>query len=412
MHSDHPQIASGSPPVEWPPMLRATIGALLKRMLRRIDCGEILLQTPGGRCVTIAGMRGGEQAQIKIHNWKCLLRLVGGGDLGFADGFLAGEWSTPNIHGFLSAAAPRSTKAASFERLRPPQPLTWLRHALLNRNTRRGSRRNIRAHYDLGNDFYRLWLDPSMTYSSAIYTAPRETLEQAQQNKLNRVTELLDLNGGERILEIGCGWGALARHLIEQAGCHVTGLTLSTEQLGYARRQLKQCGLADRSDLRLEDYRDTTGSYDRVVSIEMLEAVGEAYWPTFFGKLRQRLKVGGIAALQVITIDENRFEKYRRRPEFIQRYIFPGGMLPTIDIVKQEVENAGLRLASTEFFANSYARTLAEWHDRFLNAWPSIEALGFDLRFKRMWEYYLAYCRLGFEIGALNVGLYKIERSS
>jgi cyclopropane-fatty-acyl-phospholipid synthase len=362
--------------------------------------------------VVISGKRGGEQAHIRIHSWKCLLRLLVGGDLGFAEGFLAGEWSTPDLHLFLSAAAPRSTCEASFERLRPPQPLTWLRHAMLNRNTRRGSRRNIRAHYDLGNDFYRLWLDPSMTYSSAIYTSPYEMLAQAQQNKLDRVTGLLALNGGERVLEIGCGWGALARHLIERADCHVTGLTLSTEQLGHARQQLAERGLTGRSSLQLEDYRDAGGCYDRIVSIEMLEAVGEAYWPLFFDNLRQRLDVGGIAVLQVITIDESRFESYRRRPEFIQRYIFPGGMLPTIEIIEQLVSHSGLQLVSTEFFADSYARTLADWHDRFLDAWPSIEALGFDTRFKRMWEYYLAYCRLGFEIGALNVGLYKIARAS
>ncbi|WP_245350537.1 cyclopropane-fatty-acyl-phospholipid synthase family protein [Bradyrhizobium sp. UFLA03-84] len=412
MRTDHQQTAPAWMPVEWPPVLRATIGVLLRRMLGRIDCGEILVQLPGGRGVTISGSRGGEQAHIRIHSWKCLLRLLAGGDLGFAEGYLADEWSTPNIHAFLSAAAPRSTHEASFERLRPPQPLTWLRHALLNRNTRRGSRRNIRAHYDLGNDFYRLWLDPSMTYSSGIYTSPYQTLAQAQQVKLDRVAELLELNGGENILEIGCGWGALARHLIERHHCHVTGLTLSTEQLGYAREKLAAQGLADKSDLRLEDYRDTDGRYDRVVSIEMLEAVGEAYWPLFFDKLRQRLGAGGVGVLQVITIDERRFEGYRRRPEFIQRYIFPGGMLPTIDIVKRLVSSSGLRLVSTEFFADSYARTLADWHDRFLDAWASIEPLGFDIRFKRMWEYYLAYCRLGFEIGALNVGLYKIERSS
>lgn len=412
MRTNHEHAAPGWMPIEWPPVLRATIGVLLRRMLRRIDCGEILVQLPGGRGVAISGSRGGEPVHIRIHSWKCLLRLFAHGDLGFAEGYLAGEWSTPNIHAFLSAAAPRSTHEASFERLKPPQPLTWLRHALLNRNTRRGSRRNIRAHYDLGNDFYRLWLDPSMTYSSAIYASPCQALAQAQQSKLDRITELLALDGGERVLEVGCGWGALARHLIERRRCRVTGLTLSTEQLGYAREQLAAHGLADRSDLRLEDYRDTEGSYDRVVSIEMLEAVGEAYWPLFFDNLGKRLKVGGTAVLQVITIDERRFDNYRRRPEFIQRHIFPGGMLPTVGIIKRLVSNSGLRLVSAEFFADSYARTLADWHDRFLDAWPSIEALGFDLRFKRMWEYYLAYCRLGFEIGALNVGLYKIERSS
>jgi cyclopropane-fatty-acyl-phospholipid synthase len=412
MHSEQQQTVPGSIMVEWPRVLRATVGTLLKKVLRRLDCGEIVLIAPGGRGIAITGMRSGEHAHIRIHNWRCLLRLLFGGDLGFAEGYLAGEWSTPNLHAFLSAAATRSAQARSFERLKPPRPLIWLRHALFNRNTRGGSRRNIRAHYDLGNDFYRLWLDPSMTYSSAIFSSPQQTIEEAQQAKLDRVTELLDIKGGEHVLEIGCGWGALARHLVETADCQVTGLTLSPEQLDYARQQIAQQGLAQRADLRLEDYRDNAGSFDRIVSIEMLEAVGEAYWPLFFDNLRQRLKVNGTAVLQVITIDQSRFESYRRRPEFIQRYIFPGGMLPTVEILKRQVEDCGLRLVSSEHFGGSYARTLAIWHDRFQRAWPSIEAMGFDVRFKRMWEYYLAYCRLGFEIGALDVGLYKIERCS
>jgi len=386
---------------------RASLNSFTQRMLRKIDCGEILVQTPGGRRLLIGGKRVGEQTHLAIHSWKCMLRLLTGGDLGFAEGYLAGEWSTPNLHSFLSAAARRSADSASFEALRPPQPLTRFRHAL-NRNTRRGSRRNIAAHYDLGNDFYRLWLDPSMTYSSAIYTSPGETLDDAQRNKLDRVIDLLDLNGGERILEIGCGWGGLAGHVIDRADCHVTGLTLSNEQLAYAGQRLAERGYAGKTDLKLQDYRDESGTYDRVVSIEMLEAVGEAYWPTFFANLRQRLNPQGAAVLQVITIDQSRFESYRRRPEFIQRYIFPGGMLPTTEILGQLVDKSGLRLTSSEFFGESYALTLADWHRRFLEAWPSIKALGFDERFKRMWEYYLAYCRLGFEIGVLNVGLHKI----
>lgn len=387
-----------------PPLLNS----LLQRMLRKIDCGEILLQTPGGRRFLIGGKRAGEQTHVAVHRWKCMLRLLVSGDLGFAEGYLAGEWSTPNIYSFLSAAGSRSSDTASFEGLKPPQPLTKFRHAL-NRNTKRGSRRNIAAHYDLGNDFYQFWLDSSMTYSSATYSSLDETLEDAQRGKLDRVIDLLGLSGGEQVLEIGCGWGGLAGRIIERTDCHVTGLTLSTEQLAYAQRQLAQRGLAGKSDLRLQDYRDANGTYDRVVSIEMLEAVGEAYWPTFFANLRQRLNPHGAAVLQVITIDRSRFESYRRRPEFIQRYIFPGGMLPTTEIIEQLVAKAGLRLVSSEFFGDCYARTLTEWHRRFQEAWPFIKALGFDDRFKRMWDYYLAYCRLGFEIGVLNVGLYKIE---
>lgn len=409
MSSESQQTAAGSVDIARAPTSPALLKPLMQRMLRKIDCGQILLQTPGGRDILIGGKRSGEQANVTIHRWKCMLRLLTSGDLGFAEGYLAGEWSTPNIYAFLSAAGRRSNGTASFEGLKPPQPLTKFRHAL-NRNTRRGSRRNIAAHYDLGNDFYRLWLDTSMTYSSAIYSSPDQTLEDAQHAKLDRVIDRLGLGGGERILEIGCGWGALAERIIERTDCHVTGLTLSTEQLAHARRLLAQRGLAGKSDLRLQDYRDACGTYDRVVSVEMLEAVGEAYWPVFFANLRQRLNPQGVAVLQVITIDQTRFESYRRRPEFIQRYIFPGGMLPTTQILEQLVAKAGLRLVSSEFFGDSYARTLAEWHRRFLKAWPAISALGFDLRFKRMWEYYLAYCRLGFETGVLNVGLYRIER--
>ena len=409
MSSENQQTAPGSLDLAGTPTPPALLKSFMQRMLRKIDCDEILLQTPGGRRVLIGGKRSGEQAQVTMHSWKCMMRLLTSGDLGFAEGYLAGEWSTPDIYAFLRAAGRRSNDTLSFEALNPPQPLTKLRHAL-NRNTRRGSRRNIAAHYDLGNDFYRLWLDSSMMYSSAIYSSPVESLEDAQRAKLDRVIDRLGLVGGERILEIGCGWGGLAERIIARTGSHVTGLTLSTEQLAHARQQLAERGFAGQSDLRLQDYRDVGGTYDRVVSVEMLEAVGEAYWPTFFENLRQRLNPQGAAVLQVITIDQSRFESYRRRPEFIQRYIFPGGMLPTTEILEQLVAKAGLRLVSSEFFGDSYARTLAEWHRRFLKAWPAISALGFDLRFKRMWEYYLAYCRLGFEIGVLNVGLYKIER--
>jgi len=409
MSSEGQQTAPGSIDTARTPTSHPPLKSFMQRMLRKVDCGEILLQTPGGRRFLIGGKRSGEQTHVTILRWKCMLRLLTGGDLGFAEGYLAGEWSTPNIYSFLSAAGRRSGDTASFEGLKPPEPLTKFRHAL-NRNTRRGSRRNIATHYDLGNDFYRLWLDPSMTYSSAIYSSPGEALEDTQLCKLDRVIDMLGLNGGERVLEIGCGWGGLAKRMLERTDCHVTGLTLSTEQLAHARRQLAQRGLAGKSDLRLQDYRDADGTYDRVVSVEMLEAVGEAYWPVFFANLRRRLKPQGVAVLQVIMIDQSRFESYRRRPEFIQRYIFPGGMLPTTEILEQLVAKSGLRLVSSEFFGDSYARTLAEWHRRFLKAWPSISALGFDLRFKRMWEYYLAYFQLGFEIGVLNVGLHRIER--
>ena len=294
---------------------------------------------------------------------------------------------------------------------RPPKPLIRLRHAL-NRNTRRGSRRNIVAHYDLGNGFYEQWLDSDMSYSSALYSPETPTLEDAQQAKIDRIVALLDLNGGENILEIGCGWGALAVRLATMDRISLTGITLSTEQLNYARHRLQKTSAAYACDLRLQDYRDVSGSYDRIVSIEMLEAVGEGYWPLFFARLRDLLRDGGVAVLQVITIDEGRFAQYRRRPDFIQRYVFPGGMLPTTGIVVNEAAKAGLKLVSSEFFGGSYGLTLAEWNRRFQRNWSSIHSSQFDDRFKRMWEYYLAYCQAGFDTGVLDVGLYKFSKKA
>jgi cyclopropane-fatty-acyl-phospholipid synthase len=249
-----------------------------------------------------------------------------------------------------------------------------------------------------------------MQYSSALFSRSGQTLEEAQENKLNRVSQLLELSGGERVLEIGCGWGGLAQHLVERHECHVTGVTLSARQLEFARERVRAHHWSRSCELRLQDYRDVRETFDRIASIEMLEAVGEAYWPTYFRKLRDTLRPGGVAVLQVITIDETRFDAYRRRPDFIQRYIFPGGMLPTPSIIRQQAADAGLHFETAEFFGDSYAQTLAEWQTRFQRAWPVIESLGFDDRFKRTWEYYLTYCQVGFEAGTVNVGLYKIRR--
>jgi cyclopropane-fatty-acyl-phospholipid synthase len=237
------------------------------------------------------------------------------------------------------------------------------------------------------------------------------TLEQAQEAKLERVIELLALRGGERVLEIGCGCGSLAQRLAQRHSCKVLGITLSAEQLAFARQQASN-EIARQLEFRLQDYRDVKGRFDRIVSIEMLEAVGEAYWPAFFAQLRVSLRLGGIAVLQVISIAESRFASYRLRPDFIQRHIFPGGMLPTPAVIEREAARAGLRLVYNQFFGSSYARTLAEWQSRFQAAWPSIKTLGFDDHFERMWEYYLAYCQVGFEAGVIDVGFYKLVRSS
>lgn len=385
------------------------IEALLGRVLRQLERGRVDIVTPDGRSLTFEGTCIGPQARLTIHSWRCLRRLATGWDVGFAEAYAAGELSSPNIAAVLRLACANETLADCLQWLRPPRFWLKLRHAL-NRNTRHGSRRNISAHYDLGNAFYRLWLDDGMTYSAALFSNLTQTLEEAQDSKLDRVSDLLELTGGEQVLEIGCGWGSMAERLLAR-DCAVVGLTLSAEQLTFARDRLYDHCQDGRCELRLEDYRDSIGVFDRVVSIEMLEAVGEAYWPVYFEKLRDSLRPGGIAVLQVITIDEARYDAYRSRPDFIQKHIFPGGMLPTASIIESQAAWADLHLADSQFFSQSYARTLEIWRQRFQQAWPHITRLGFDERFKRLWEYYLAYCQVGFETGTVKVGFYKFVRN-
>ena len=383
---------------------------LLSRALDGAVHGRLQVQTPRGSVVTFGGREKIPQASMKIHSWNLLRRAAFGWDVGFAESYMAGEWSTPDLPELLGFMCRNAAMGESFRALRFRLP-GRLRHAL-NRNTRRGSRRNIAAHYDLGNAFYAQWLDPGMMYSSGIYSSGTETLADAQDVKLDRVAELLELSGGEDVLEIGCGWGGLAERLALRHGSHVTGLTLSSEQLAHAQERISRSDAAGCCEFRLQDYRDAGGAYDRIVSVEMLEAVGQAYWPLYFETVRGRLRKDGIAVLQVITIGERYFQSYRDHPDFIQHYVFPGGMLPTPRIIAQEAGKAGLRLVSSETFGKSYARTLMDWRARFRSAWPAIEALGFDERFKRMWDYYLCYCEAGFETGVLDVGLYKIVHDS
>lgn len=389
---------------------RSIIEAILRRIVGDLECGELVIETPAGNRLVLSGARSGLQAKVIIHSWRCLWRIFLNEDIGFADAYIAGEWSSPNLVDLLKLCCKNSAMVESLSFLRTPRFWLRLRHAM-NRNTKRGSRRNIAAHYDLGNEFYAHWLDAGMTYSAAMFSSGDQTLEEAQDEKLDHILKFLDLAGGESVLEIGCGWGSLAERLIDRHDCTVTGITLSAEQLAYAQRRLRESGLDGRADLRLQDYRDVREIYDRIVSIEMLEAVGEAYWPTYFAKLRDSMKLGGVAVLQVITIDEARYEDYRRKPDFIQKYVFPGGMLPTVEIIEREAAKAGLQLVAQEYFSEGYARTLEEWHRRFQDAWPAIKGRGFDERFKRTWEYYLSYCQAGFEIGAINVGLYKVARA-
>jgi cyclopropane-fatty-acyl-phospholipid synthase len=388
---------------------RPSIGSrLFSRIARRIIRGSLTVRTPEGTTLHFKGREEGPHAELHFARWRALYRLATGGSLGFAEAYMAEDWSSPDLATFLELVARNEQDLSVPNGLAPLRVINRLIHRA-RRNTKRGSRRNIAAHYDLGNAFYAPWLDAGMSYSSAIYPKGTETLEEAQDAKIDRVMQQLDLHGGEEVLEIGCGWGALAEAMMRH-GCQVTGLTLSKEQLAYAEKRLAQSAHNGSASLRLQDYRDVGGVFDRIVSIEMIEAVGADNWTHYFGVLRDRLKRGGLAVLQAITIDDSRFEAYRSSPDFIQRYIFPGGMLLTPSIIKEHAQKAGLILEHAENFAASYAQTLAEWQRRFEAAWPKIAELGFDMRFRRMWEYYLAYCQAGFRMGAIDVGLYRIAK--
>ena len=381
---------------------------LVKKLLSCVESGRLTVRTPDGTTLNHQAEKPGPEAVLVLHRWRALRRLVTGGDTAFAEAYMDGDWSTPDLSALLELGA---ANIAPVERrvagLLPVRIANRIRH-ILRPNSKRGSKRNIAYHYDLGNEFYRLWLDPSMTYSSALYENPTDTLEAAQENKLRRIVDHLAPKSGDEVLEIGCGWGTLAARL-GSSGANVKAITLSAEQLAYAKRAVADKGLSDRVRLELQDYRDCQASFDRIVSIEMLEAVGEQYWPTYFNKVRQLLTAQGKAVLQVITIDESRYDQYRKGADFIQKYVFPGGMLPTKTLMADHAAKAGLTLARTEFFGRSYALTLAEWRQRFRHGWPPIEKLGFDQRFRRLWEYYLAYCEAGFRTGLLDVGLYVLE---
>ena len=403
--------------------------APLRRWLARVRHGRLTLIWPDGRRLEVTGPAPGPRAELRLHRWRPVLRLLMEGDLGLAFSYRDDDWSSPDLTALLMFGVANEAALGGVTATRGPA--RWLsrwRHRA-NANTRRGSRHNIAAHYDLGNRFYAKWLDDSMLYSSAMYggdelaaadvscaggaaTPDDASLEAAQARRLDRIVELLDLRAGQRVLEIGCGWGTLAATLARRCGVEVVGVTLSTEQLAFAQQRAAEWGVAAQVDLRLQDYRDIKGRFDRIVSIEMIEAVGEAYWPTYFATLRDRLKPGGRAVLQAITIDEAHFERYRASPDFIQRCIFPGGMLPTPERMAREAERAGLDFHTEARFGRDYARTLAEWRRRFLAEWPAIEAQGFDLPFQRLWTYYLSYCEAGFLAGRVDVGLYRLTRGT
>jgi cyclopropane-fatty-acyl-phospholipid synthase len=369
----------------------------------RLRRGTLDITLLDGRVIRVGGHEPGPAAAMTLHSYSFAPRLIKGGDIGIAEAYLNGEWDTPDLTQFLYLFCVNHELIQTMLGDKPLVRFLQIMRHWFNRNTRRQARHNIHAHYDIGNAFYSAWLDPSMTYSSALFEDGTADLTAAQHNKYRRLAEAIDLQPGQRLLEIGCGWGGFAEYAARTFGAKVVGLTISREQRDFAERRIHEAGLNDKVEIRLQDYRDERERYDRIASIEMIEAVGEQFWPKYFSQLRDRLLPGGLAGIQAITIRDSSFKSYRREVDFIQRYVFPGGMLPSPQILKSLGERFGVPVIRERIFGQDYAKTLATWRNNFRSAWPSLTPLGFDERFRRLWEYYLAYCEAGFLSGNIDV---------
>ncbi|MEX0338221.1 MAG: class I SAM-dependent methyltransferase [Arenibacterium sp.] len=381
-------------------------------LLKMLRNGRLDIFVPDGRQFRVEGANPGPVAELHVHNSDLFARLVREGDLGFCDAYLEEWWSTPDLQAFMDLVHqdndeiydgfPGMGLVRLYEKLR-----FWLQ-----RNHREQAKKNISYHYDLGNDFYGLWLDDTMTYSSALFETGQESTEKAQIAKYASMVDQMGAQPGDHILEIGCGWGGFAEYAAKERGLKVTGLTISEEQFKYAKERIEKAGLSDLVDFKLQDYRDETGSYDGIASIEMFEAVGEKYWPVYFNTVRERLKPGKNATLQIITVADRRWEVYKRGVDFIQKYIFPGGMLPSPTILRQQVEQAGLAVERSIEFGKSYDITLRRWHETFNERWEQVAEMGFDNRFRRMWNFYLTSCASAFDSASVDVTQITVSRPS
>lgn len=371
--------------------------------------GRLDVVLPDQRRFRLQGKKSGRVAELHIHDNDFLARLIREGNLGFCDSYLDGGWSTPDLMALMDLlqsgdeiydAFPGIALIRAFERFRH-----WLRG-----NTRAQAKKNISHHYDLGNEFYELWLDETMTYSSGLFVSGQEPLERAQNQKYASMVDQMGAKPGDHILEIGCGWGGFAEYAAKECGLKVTALTISQAQHDYSVERIARAGLSDRVNIALRDYRDERGLYDGIASIEMFEAVGEKYWPSYFDTVRERLKPGGNATLQIITLQEKRWEIYRKGVDFIQKYIFPGGMLPSVSALRHEIDKAGLMFKGSLEFGPSYSQTLRRWHETFNARWEEALRMGFDERFRRMWNFYLASCAASFEHGNCDVTQVTVTR--
>lgn len=385
--------------------------AQVHSVLGGLTAGQLDIALPDGRVFRYKGDAHGPVSRVNVRNDELFVRVLREGDNAFAEAYMEGWWDTPDLQAVLDVFVmsneavvrelPGTSIIRTYERLRH-----WLRS-----NSKSQARKNISYHYDLGNTFYSLWLDDTMTYSSALFREGQESLEQAQTNKYAQLCDTLDLAPGAHVLEIGCGWGGFAEYAAKERGLRVTGLTISQEQHDYAVERMKRQGLENQVDIVMRDYRDETGQYDGIASIEMFEAVGEKYWPTYFDAVHARLKPGGRGTFQIITIADELFPVYRKSVDFIQKYIFPGGMLPSPSALREQIQRAGLVETGSVEFGQSYSDTLRRWYETFNARWDEIEPLGFDDRFRRMWNFYLTSCAATFLTGVNDVTQITVRRA-
>jgi cyclopropane-fatty-acyl-phospholipid synthase len=383
---------------------------MILKLLAQLKHGALHLQLPDGSSAHFGDDT--YPVTLRLNDWSMFGAVMKSGDIGFAETYIEGGWTTDNLTGLIELFIRNRQQVEALIYGKWWGNLLYRLKHLFNRNSRSGSRKNIHAHYDIGNDFYKLWLDSSMTYSSALFSHPQtDNLQDGQLAKYRRIIEQLQLKPGSNVLEIGCGWGGFASAATQETACRLTGLTLSTEQLNYAQERMIAEGIAQQTELKLMDYRDCNGQFDAIASIEMFEAVGEAYWPTYFESIARNLKKGGRACIQTIVIADELFERYRVGTDFIQQYIFPGGMLPSPAVFRSQAAKQGLTVVDEFSFGLDYARTLVEWRNAFNQQLDKVRNLGFDEKFLRTWEFYLSYCEAGFRANSINVMHFTLERS-
>jgi cyclopropane-fatty-acyl-phospholipid synthase len=417
MNSPYSSAASANPAVNASLALPAGAPAAARsafKLLSRLKHGTLTLQLPDGSTLRF-GSGGAPTASLRLNNWNVCSAALRSGDIGFAESYIAGDWTTPHLTELLRVLVSNRKEVEDIIYGTWLGRLVYRCKHLLNRNTKANSQKNIHAHYDLGNAFYELWLDGTMNYSSAIFETPETSMSEAQSAKVRRALNMAKVQAGDRVLEIGCGWGALAEMATTEFGASIVGVTLSTEQLQWAQERMARAGVTAH-DLRLQDYRDigvsneADRSFDAICSIEMIEAVGREYWPTYFATVARLLKPGGHACIQSIVIADELYERYIDSTDFIQQYIFPGGCLPSPSIFRAQAEAAGLEVVDEFSFGLDYARTLKLWRDAFLAQESRVLQLGFDKRFIRIWEFYLAYCEAAFEEANTDVVQYTLRK--